>query len=125
MPKAKPEFFARHIVARTDRKSGTYVLGLADSAESPNQYVLFHRPFEFDDEAAEHGEDCHWFQYKKTTLSAFGACSGVKIFPDHLEIGISKSARKIFAATGGRIIVKFKPTPALTKKLKRYLELIL
>lgn len=125
MPKAKPGFFARHIIARIDRKTGTYVLGLADRAKDPVEYLLFHRPFEFDDEAAEVGEDCHWFQYKSASLSAYGACTKVRIFPDYLEIEISKKAAKIYHATGGQITVNFSPTPALSAKLKKYLELIL
>jgi hypothetical protein len=125
MPKAKLEFFAHHIVAQTDRINRSYVLGLANDANAPSEYILLQRPFEFDDEAAENEEDCHWFQYKKPALSAFGACTKARIFPDRLELEISKKAGKIYTATGGRITVKFKPTPALSKKLKKYLELIL
>jgi hypothetical protein len=125
MAPAKSEFFAHHIVAQTDRKNGCYLLGLADDAKDPEDYILFQRPFEFDDEAAEHGEDCHWFQYKKASLSAFGACTKARVFPDRLEIEISKKTKKIHTATGGKITVKFKPTPALSNKLRKYLELIL
>jgi hypothetical protein len=86
------EFVANEVTYTFE--DGVHVLGLADSASEPQDYVILQRGTEFDEQDKELGQDTYYVEICADGVAGYGGVKFVSLRSDTLNIELEDGARR-------------------------------
>lgn len=89
--------FTAHDIIYQMTDENSFLIGFADDGDSPEEYVIAEKAFEFDEQDIELGMDTYYFEYADQSNSGYGLCE--KVFLRKGEILFVLSGKRMMGIT--------------------------
>ncbi|WP_426337272.1 Imm10 family immunity protein [Pseudoduganella sp. R-31] len=109
-------------VVSVDEQDEAYIVGFADDAMEPSQYIILQRSTEEDEQDDELGLNTYFLEIGNPSVSGYGGISSAKLKHSQMELNLRQPSD--YANEVEQIIVRFHASQEEREQLARHLELI-